>query len=212
MSGSVAHAWIIASIACRLGLSTPGVGLQSPASHPPPSDPILDIGAQIDNTEGDRMEIRIHRDKMARLDELRRRLDPVEDFELWMWTSMNAATHGMNACLHHLGLTQPSPYYPHQIPGLYVAPNPVEGKWQELFAAPGDVIHTGLDSFEGHIPDSIAMLSQELEKIEDLREVYVRGGKDATPDVSEGCRLAYERCRDLIQEILTILPDHHHDA
>jgi len=148
------------------------------------------------------MEIAIHREKMARLDGLRGRLDPVEDFELWMWTSMNAVTNGMNACLHHLGLTQPSPYYPHQIPGLYVAPTPVQGQWQELFAAPGDVIHTGLGSVAEDIPESITRLWEELEKIEDMREVYVRGGKDATPDVCDECRLAYERCMDLIREIL----------
>ena len=144
------------------------------------------------------MEIAIHREKMARLDGWRRRLDPVEDFELWMWTSMNAVTNGMNACLHHLGLTQPSPYYPHQIPGLYVAPAPVQGQWQELFAAPGDVIHTGLGSIAEHVPEGIARLWEELEKIEDLREVYVRGGKDATPDICDECRLAYERCMELI--------------
>jgi hypothetical protein len=158
------------------------------------------------------MEIRIHRDKMARLDELRRRLDPVEDFELWMWASMTAATNGMNACLHHLGFTQPSSYYPHQIPGLYVALNPVQGEWQELFATPGDVIHIGLHSFEGRIPDSIEMLSRELEKIEDLRELYVRGGNDATREVAEGCRAAYERCMELIQEILSAPAGNRHDA
>jgi hypothetical protein len=149
------------------------------------------------------MEIGIHREKMGRLDALRRRLDPIEDFELWMWASMIAATNGMNACLHHLGLTQPSEYYPHQIPGLYVAPIPIEGKWQELFAAPGDVIHIDLHSFEEQIPDSIEALSRELEKIEDLREQYVRGGDDATPAVSELCRLAYERCMELSRGILS---------
>jgi hypothetical protein len=165
-------------------------------------DPIAAATFDSNCRENDCMEIAIHREKMARLDDLRRRLDPVEDFELWMWTSMNAATNGMNACLHHLGLTQPSPYYPHQIPGLYVAPTPVQGQWQELFAAPGDVIHTGLGSVAEQVPESITRLWQALEKIEDLREVYVRGGKDATPDICDECHLAYERCLDLIREIL----------
>src|SRR5690242_17072946 len=104
---------------------------------------------------------------MSRLEELRGRLDPVEDFELWMWTSMTATTNGLNACLHHVGLTKASPYYPHQIPGLYVAPVPVDGKWQELFAEPGDLIHTGLNSLKGKIPQEIESLARELEKIED---------------------------------------------
>jgi len=139
---------------------------------------------------------------MDRLSQLRGRLDPVEDFELWMWTSMTGATNGFNACLHHLGLTRATAYYPHQIPGLYVDPVPTGGKWRELFAEPGDLIHTGLNSFAGNIPHSLELLGRELEKIEDLREPYVRGGKDATPEICQSCDAAYERCAQLIRQIL----------
>jgi hypothetical protein len=134
------------------------------------------------------VEISIHLEKISRLEELRGRLDPVEDFELWMWTSMTAATNGFNACLHHVGLTKASPYYPHQIPGLYVAPVPVDGKWQELFTEPGDLIHTGLDSLKGKVPEEIESLARELEKIEDLREPYVRGGKEPSAEFAKYAR------------------------
>ena len=148
------------------------------------------------------MEISIHLEKMSRLEELRGRLDPVEDFELWMWTSMTATTNGFNACLHHVGLTKASPYYPHQIPGLYVSPVPVDGKWQELFAEPGDLIHTGLNSLKGKIPQEIESLARELEKIEDLREPYVRGDKEPSAEVCQTCEAAYRKCRRLIAQLL----------
>jgi len=148
------------------------------------------------------VEISIHLEKMARFHELRSRLDPIQDFELWMWTSMMAATNGFNACLHHVGLTKASPYYPHQIPGLYVAPVPVNGKWNELFAEPGDLIHTGLNSLSGKVPQGIESLALELEKIEDLREPYVRGGKEATAEVCQSCDAAYRKCAQLIEQIL----------
>ncbi len=148
------------------------------------------------------MEISIHLEKMARLDNLRGRLDPLEDFELWMWASMTAATNGLNACLHHVGLTKPSPYYAHQIPGMYVAPVPVNGKWRELFAEPGDLIHTDVNSFAGKIPPHLESLARELETIEDLREPYVRGGKDATPEICKSCDAAYLKCVQLIHQIL----------
>jgi hypothetical protein len=149
------------------------------------------------------VEISIHLEKMSRLEELRGRLNPVEDFELWMWTSMTAATNGFNACLHHVGLTKASPYYAHQIPGLYVAPVPVHGKWQELFAEPGDLIHTGLDSLKGKIPEEIEALARELEKIEDLREPYVRGGKEPSAHVCQTCEAGYRKCRQLIEQLLS---------
>jgi hypothetical protein len=119
-----------------------------------------------------------------------------------MWTSMTAATNGLNACLHHVGLTKPSSYYAHQIPGLYVAPVPVNGKWQELYAEAGDLIHTDVNSFARKLPHDIQMLARELETIEDLREPYVRGSKDATPEICQSCDASYRKCMQLIQQIL----------
>lgn len=148
------------------------------------------------------MEIAVHREKIARLEDLRRRLDPVADFELWMWTSMTAATNALNACLHHLGLTPPGKYYPYQIPGLYVEPEPVDGKWRKLFAAPGDVIHIGLPPFEGTIPPRVLEAVKSLDVIEDFREPYVRGDGPITPALAASCQAAYERCMTILNEIL----------
>ena len=148
------------------------------------------------------MEISAHREKMARLEVLRSRLDPVEDFELWMWASMTAATNGLNACLHHLNLTEPKPYYPDQIPGLYVRRGE-DGSWTKLFAVPGDVIHLGMPPFEGDVPQSVFDLSTQLEVLEDLREPFVRGGQPITPAVVERCRTAYDSSIAMIEKILS---------
>jgi len=51
------------------------------------------------------MNVAAHEEKIRRLEALRQRLDPLEDFELWFWTAMNAGTHAVNAALHHAGIT-----------------------------------------------------------------------------------------------------------
>ena len=43
---------------------------------------------------------------LARLESLRARLHPMDDFELWFWAAMNAGTHAVNAALHHAGVTR----------------------------------------------------------------------------------------------------------
>ena len=47
------------------------------------------------------MQIPGHLNKASKLNCLRTRLDPLEDFELWFWATMNAGTHALNATLHH---------------------------------------------------------------------------------------------------------------
>jgi len=49
------------------------------------------------------MKIEAHLTKFRRLDAMKQRLDVEVDRELWIWTSMNAATHLLNAALHHCG-------------------------------------------------------------------------------------------------------------
>ncbi len=36
------------------------------------------------------MNLQSHADKIARMVDLRRRLNPLEDFELWYWTTLTA--------------------------------------------------------------------------------------------------------------------------
>ena len=62
-----------------------------------------------------------HLEKIAKLEELRRRLDPVGDFELWFWAGMTAGTHAVNAALHHAKVTEDDDVFPTQ-PGVYLVP------------------------------------------------------------------------------------------
>jgi hypothetical protein len=149
------------------------------------------------------MEVAAHKEKISRLSDLIGRLDPIEDFEIWMWACMSAATNALNAALHHLGVTQPFEYYPHQIPGLYVAPEPISPwHWKRIFATPGDVIHIGLPPFEAPVPPRILEAVKGLHVIEDLRETHVRGGKTITPDLAASCAAAYRSCMAALEAIL----------
>ena len=65
------------------------------------------------------MKVASHLEKIARLELLRARLDPLADFELWFWAGMTAGTHAVNAALHHAGITDDGDAYPSQ-PGVYL--------------------------------------------------------------------------------------------
>ena len=149
------------------------------------------------------MEIAAHQEKIARLSDLIGRLDPIEDFEIWMWACMSAATNALNAALHHLGVTRPFDYFPHQIPGLYVEPKPVAPwHWRRIFAEPGDVIHIGLPPTTRAVPPSILEAAAGLHVIEDLRETHVRGGQAITPALAAACADAYRATMAKFQTIL----------
>jgi hypothetical protein len=131
------------------------------------------------------MDIALHRGKIAKLDRVRARLDPVDDIELWMAATLQAAIHGLNAALHHVGLTQPGTYFVHQIPGLYVEAMPAAPwHWKRVFAAPGDVLHLGLPPIVGAIPPSIVDALPHLKAIESRREPVLRGAELPTSDVA----------------------------
>lgn len=148
------------------------------------------------------MEVALHLEKIHRLDDLLGRLDPSADFELWMWTSMTAATQALNAAMHSLEVTEPGHLYPHQIPGLYVEPEPVDGEWRLVMAAPGDVIHLGLPPVARDVPPVIEEASAHLTVIEDLRELHVRGSEPVTLQVIESCDAAYRQVMDLLKPII----------
>lgn len=148
------------------------------------------------------MEIARHREKMARIDDLRERLDPEEDFELWMWASMSAATNAMNAMLHKLGVTPPGRHFPHQIPGIFVEPEQENGAWKKVIVAPGDLIHIGFPPVETPIPESLSPFLEALEVIEEFRETHVRGNAPVTSAAITLCEDAYRRCQREAESIL----------
>jgi hypothetical protein len=148
------------------------------------------------------MKIQDHLDKVARYEDLRSRLHQVDDFELRVWAAMNSATNLLNACLHHLGVTDPGVCFPHQIPGVYVEPEKKNGRWKLVMVAPGDVIHIGLPPVEKEIPAAIMQLSDSLEVIEHMREPHIRGDQPVPAGLLDACDVAYERCSAAARKIL----------
>ena len=65
------------------------------------------------------MKIKDHLDKAERIGELRNRLDPADDYELWYWASLNAGMNLFNAALHHLGATVAEDCFCPQPAGLH---------------------------------------------------------------------------------------------
>src|SRR5690606_20510263 len=70
---------------------------------------------------GRQVNIVSHLEKIRRLEALRARLDPLDDFALWFWSAMNCGTHAVNAALHDAGITRADDVYPMQ-PGVYLVP------------------------------------------------------------------------------------------
>jgi len=84
------------------------------------------------------VKVASHLEKIARLELLRARLDPLADFELWFWAGMTAGTHAVNAALHHAGITDDGDAYPSQ-PGVYLVGQP-DGSLKPCFRRLGDVL------------------------------------------------------------------------
>lgn len=148
------------------------------------------------------MEIERHLEKIQGYEDVISRLDPIDDFELWFWAQLNSATNALNAALHHLKVTEPGPCFSHQIPGVFVEPEPVDGEWKKVIVAPGDIIHIGFPPISQEIPECIEPLNKELETLEDFRETHVRGGEAAGDEEVEICRQAYARCMSVFRDIM----------
>ena len=141
------------------------------------------------------MNVAAHLEKIRKLESLRARLDPLEDFELWFWSAMNAGTHAVNAALHDAGATLADDVFPTQ-PGVYLVPQP-DGSLRPSFHPPGDVLHVGRPKVDGPIPPDIAAMMQAMETIEHHRDPCIRGERQPTRAIAEECERALLRCLEL---------------
>lgn len=142
------------------------------------------------------MNVHSHLEKIARLQSLRARLDPLEDFELWFWTGMTAGTHAVNAALHHGGITASDDMYPTQ-PGVYLVPQP-DGGLTAAFRSVGDVLHVGRPAIEAPLPEDVASMMHLMEMIERYRDPCVREGVVPTVAIVEHCDEALTQCLRLL--------------
>jgi len=150
------------------------------------------------------MEIAAHIDKIQRMATLLDKLDPVEDFELWMWMSMTIATHGVNAALHQAGLTKSDNYYSYHVIGLYVVPPEKNGEWRKASLPLGDIVHVDSPPVRGALPQAIRGAFEALKILEDMRDPYIRRAEPITPQLADRCRDAYRAC---MRGACELLPD-----
>ena len=141
------------------------------------------------------MNVASHLEKIRKLEALRARLDPMEDFELWFWTAMNAGTQAVNAALHDAGVTRTDDVFPTQ-PGVYLVPQP-DATLKPSFHPLGDILHVGRPKVEGAIPDDIAEMMRKMEVIEHHRDPCIRGEREPTRAIADECEQALRRVLDI---------------
>jgi len=143
------------------------------------------------------MKVMCHLEKIAKLQALRARLDPLEDFELWFWAGMTAGTHAVNAALHQAGITADDDVFPMQ-PGVYLVPQQ-DGGLQPAFRPLGDVLHVGRPKVEAPVPADIADMMEAMERIEHYRDPCLREGLAPTAEIARTCDDALRRCLDQLE-------------
>lgn len=143
------------------------------------------------------MLIASHLEKIGRFNELRERLDPIEDFELWFWSTMVSGTNAVNAALHHAGITPAENAFPSQ-PGVYYVPAPDGSGYVPVLKSTGDVLHVGRPPIPGPIPPDIAEMMEAMERIEHFRDPCTRGDMRIDGSIVDTCDTAYRRCLDLL--------------
>lgn len=147
------------------------------------------------------MKVASHVDKVHRLAQLRSRLDPLRDFELWYWTSLTAGTNMWNATLHLAGLTSDERIFS-TIPGVHVVPQP-DGSWRRELRAPGDVSHVGWPEIPGPMPEHMKRLEAALHALEEHRDPCLRGDRQPTREIVDECERAFARARAVFEHAIT---------
>jgi hypothetical protein len=148
------------------------------------------------------MKVATHIEKFWRLDDALSRLRADADYELWVWTAMNACVNLLNAALHKSGLTGETDSFHTQVEGLYARPNRTTGTLTDAMHAPGDVMHAGQPALGTPLPEAIARASTALAFIEDLREPFVRGADAPSAGATAEWEHAYRTC---VQELRGML-------
>lgn len=134
------------------------------------------------------MRIASHANKIDRLLQLRERLDPLQDFELWYWAGLTAGTNIWNASLHAAGLTSQERVFS-TIPGVHVVPQ-ADGSCRRELRGPGDVSHVGWPAISGEMPEPIQRLEAALHALEEHRDPCLRGDRSPSAAIIDDCNRA----------------------
>lgn len=147
------------------------------------------------------MRTAAHREKVSRLDAVRQRLDPIEDFELWFWMSMIGGTHAINAALHQAGATDAGDYYCTQSLDVYVEPGDSPGTWKHAIRSGCDVIHVGMPEVEAKLPPELQQACDAMMVLEEIRDPYIREDRAVTPKIVAAVDTAYRSCLRLTEQL-----------
>ncbi len=136
------------------------------------------------------MLIEAHVAKWRRFHAVRRRFDPVEEFELWFWATASGATALINAALHATGVTKAVRLFPTQVEHVYAGIDD-EMRCLRKLATEGDLIVLDVPPLRGGVPRQLRAAIESMRTIEAFREPLVRGG--AVPDLQAvaTCERAY---------------------
>jgi hypothetical protein len=151
------------------------------------------------------MKTSSHLEKVTKLETLRNKLDPADDFELWFWAGMTAGTHAVNAALHHANVTSDDDVFPTQ-PGVYLVQQ-ADGLLKPAFRPLGDVLHVGRPKIDAPVPEDITEMMHQMEIVERHRDPCVRDRREPTREIVEECDTALSRCLQLLrQRIPEVMP------
>ena len=148
------------------------------------------------------MKIAAHLEKVRRMDAVRQRLDPVEDFELWFWMSMSGGTHAINAALHQVGATSDGDYFCTQSSDVYLEPGDAPGTWKPVLRFGCDILHVGMPKVDVPIPRTLERACNAMKVLEKIRDPYIRGDRAIAPKLVATIDSAYRRCMGLTEQIL----------
>ena len=157
------------------------------------------------------MKVAGHLEKVERFEDLRQRLDKVDDFALWFWVVMNSGTNALNAALHSAGITEAVDCYPVQ-PGVYLEPGYPPGTFTPVLRPLGDILHAGRPRIEAELPPDLQRMVKAMEVIEGYRDPCIRFGREATAEIVADCEAAYLECLDLARKVIAAGEGASHDA
>lgn len=146
------------------------------------------------------MQIHVHADKIRRMAQLRDRLDPLADFELWYWTTLTAGTNIWNAVLHMAGITSEERVFS-TIPGVHVVPQ-ADGSYRRELRGPGDVSHVGWPPIPGEMPAHVQRLEQALHALEEYRDPCLRGERKPTQQIVDACEQAFSGAHGILLQAI----------
>ena len=134
-----------------------------------------------------------HLEKVVRLEAMRARLDPVDDYELWYFSGLTLCVNAMNAALHALGATTAERCFAHNVP-VYICETETPGMFAPFIRPFGDIEHIDGQETEALVPDVLDEAKRALIWMEGIRDPSVRGELEVTNAVIESIKLACDTC------------------